>query len=302
MLDLRGYTRLAADADPTLVVQFLNGYLARMTDIVIAYGGTVNEFIGDAIFAIFGAPLAYADHAQRAAACAIAMQTAMTEVNRLHEARGLPHLEMGIGLNTGEAVVGNIGSEKRAKYGVVGNAVNVAARVEGCTVGGQILLSPFTYARIREIADVGPPVAVELKGIQKPLLLYELPGLAGPYNQRIPQTATGHGEDLPTTLPLRCWVIEDKAIRAEAVTGQVFRLGPRWLAARRDTRLTPLLDVRLRLSYPALAQDSADLYGKVLTVEGQGDVWLTRIELTSLGAADQQILEGLQRGKGSDEA
>src|SRR5262249_14880702 len=129
MSDLRGYTRLAEEGDPATVVQVLNEYLARMTEIIIGHGGTINEVVGDAIFAIFGAPLAHPDHAERAAACAIAMQVAMAEVNALNVARGLPRLEMGIGLNTGEAIVGNIGSEKRAKYGVVGSAVNLAGRV-----------------------------------------------------------------------------------------------------------------------------------------------------------------------------
>ena len=107
------------------------------------------------------------------------MQLAMTEVNQANAAHGWPQLEMGIGLNSGEAIVGNIGSEKRAKFGVVGNTVNLAARVEGTTVGSQILLSPFTYERLREVADVRPPISVQVKGISEPLLLYELRGLRG---------------------------------------------------------------------------------------------------------------------------
>ncbi|HWT77182.1 MAG TPA: adenylate/guanylate cyclase domain-containing protein, partial [Candidatus Methylomirabilis sp.] len=92
MSDLRGYTRFAEEGDPALVMQVLNGYLGRMTDIIIEFGGTINEFIGDGIFAIFGAPLPHPDHAERAAACAIAMQCAMEEVNRLHSARAPPRL------------------------------------------------------------------------------------------------------------------------------------------------------------------------------------------------------------------
>ena len=291
MSDLRGYTRFAEEGDPAVVMQVLNGYLARMTDIIIEHGGTINEFIGDAIFAIFGAPLPHADHAERAAACAIAMQCAMEEVNRLHVSRGLPRLEMGIGLNTGEAVVGNIGSEKRAKYGVVGSAVNLAARVEGCTVGGQVLLSPYTYERIRAIAEVGPPLPVELKGVREPLLLYELRALAGRDARRLPQAATDAGPDVPAVLPLVCWVIEDKAVRPDRVSGEVVRLGRGRLEARLDRHLPPLTNVRLRLHYPALAQDSADLYGKVLTIGEQAGAWLARIGLTSVDAADQQILE-----------
>src|SRR5258706_6976411 len=115
MSDLRGYTRFAEQGDPAWVMEVLNGYLARMTDIVVEHGGTINEFIGDAIFAVFGAPIPHADHAERAAATALAMQRAMDALNAENVARGRPRFEMGIGLHTGEAVVGNIGSEQRTK-------------------------------------------------------------------------------------------------------------------------------------------------------------------------------------------
>ncbi len=177
MSDLRGYTQLTGSVDPTVVVQVLNGYLGRMTDVILDHGGTIDEFVGDAIFAIFGAPVSQADHAERAAACALAMQDAMVEVNRVNRARGLPQIAMGIGLNTGEAVVGNIGSEKRAKYGVVGSTVNLAARIQGCTAGGQVFVSTDTHARIRDAADVGPPLSVELKGFPEPIVVYELHAL-----------------------------------------------------------------------------------------------------------------------------
>src|SRR5215467_2057224 len=104
---LRGYTRFAEHGDPAVVMDVLNGFLGRMTDIIIEHGGTINEFIGDAIFAVFGAPLEHPDHAERAAGCALAMQGAMAQINREHAAQGRPRFEMGIGVNTGEAVVGN---------------------------------------------------------------------------------------------------------------------------------------------------------------------------------------------------
>jgi class 3 adenylate cyclase len=293
MSDLRGYTRLAEGGDPTVIVQVLNGYLGRMTDIIVEHGGTVDEFIGDAILAIFGAPLPHADHVERAAACAIAMQCAMEEMNRHHAALGLPRLEMGIGLNTGEAVVGNIGSEKRAKYGVVGSVVNLAARVQGCTVGGQVLLSSATYQRIREIAEVGPPLPVEVKGIREPLLLYDLRGLGGRWTRRLPEDAGGEAE-VSMTLPLVAWVIDGTTIRPDRVAGEVTRLGPRRLEARLEGQLPPLANVRLRLHYPALAQDSADVYGKVLASDERAGAWVVRIGLTSVDAADQEILERMR--------
>lgn len=293
MSDLRGYTHFAAAADPAEVVRVLNEYLARMAAIVSAHGGTVNEFIGDAIFAIFGAPLAHPDHAERAAACAIAMQRAMADLSGDHAARGLPRFEMGVGVNSGEAVVGNIGSEQRTKYGVVGAAVNLAARVEGCSVGGQILLSPGTYERIREVAEVGPPVPVTLKGIAEPLALRELRGMAGRWAQRLPERADEDTAGVTVALPLRCWAIEDKVVRPEAVAGETLRLRPREVDARLAAPLPPFTNLRLRLRYPGLDRESADIYGKVLAAREEGGAGFLTIALTSVEPADEAVLKGL---------
>jgi class 3 adenylate cyclase len=292
MSDLRGYTRFAEQGDPAWVMELLNDFLARMTDIIIAYGGTINEFIGDAIFAVYGAPIPHHDHAERAAASALAMQRAMTELNQEHTERGRPRFEMGIGINTGEAVVGNIGSEQRAKYAVVGAAVNLAARVEGCTVGGQIFLSPATYERLRDLAEIAPPVPVEVKGIAEPLLLYELRGIAGQFAQRLPDMDTLVDQQVDISLPLVCWVIDGKVVSKTEIAGVVLRLGMRQLDVHLDTPLQPLTNVRMRLRYPGLDHDSGDLYGKVLTEEQHNGVGVTRIRLTSVDAMDQKIIDG----------
>jgi len=293
MSDLRGYTQFAERGDPTRVMDVLNGYLARMAEVVIAHGGTVNEFIGDAVFAIFGAPIAHADHAERAAAAAIAMQAAMVEINATHAARGLPPFEMGIGINTGEAVVGNIGSEQRAKYTVVGNAVNVAARVESSTVGGQIFVSAATYDKIRELVEVAGPVPVQVKGVSEPLLLYELRAIGGRFAQRLPEASTDADPQADVTLPVVCHVIDGKVVRAESVAGTIMRLGPRHVDARIATALAPLTNLKLRLNYPGLGVDSADLYGKVVPWEDPAASGLTRIRLTSVEAADQKAIEAI---------
>ena len=291
MSDLRGYTRFAELGEAENVMAVLNDVLARMTDVIIAHGGTINEFIGDAIFAIFGAPLTYSDHAERAAAAAIAMQRAMAQVNEAHAERGLPRFEMGIGISTGEAVVGNIGSEQRAKYAVVGAAVNLAGRVEGCTVGGQILLSPRTYACIRDLVEVGEPLSVEVKGIAEPLLLYELRALSGRFAQRLPETATDD-EQVPVALPFVCRVFEGKVLGTDKTSGTVVRLGRRHVDVRLDGTLQMLTNLRFRLNYPGLGYDSGDLYGKVIAIDQRQDAPLTRVRLTSVDPVDQKILEG----------
>jgi len=141
MTDLRGFTTLSERLQPERVVALLNRHLAAMVDIIKAYDGTIDEFIGDAIFVLFGAPVWREDDAERAVACAVAMQLAMAEVNAHNRQDDMPEVEMGIGIHTGQVVVGNIGSPERMKYGVVGSHVNVAARIQSCTTGGQILVS-----------------------------------------------------------------------------------------------------------------------------------------------------------------
>src|SRR2546430_8164458 len=220
-----------------------------------AHGGTINEFIGDAIFAIFGAPLAHPDHAERAAAAAIAMQRAMADVNEANGARGGPRLLMGIGITTGEAVVGNIAPEQRTKYAVVGAAVNLAARVESCTVGGQILLTESTVRYLGPLAEVAPPVHVELKGLEAPVTLYELRGLGGRWAQRRDAVVTAERD---VSLPLVGWVVDGKQVRSESFAGRVRRLGPRHLDAEVETSLAPLTNVRLRLTWPDLGRVSGD--------------------------------------------
>jgi class 3 adenylate cyclase len=293
MSDLRGYTQFAERGDPAGVMDVLNRYLARMAEVIISHGGTINEFIGDAVFAVFGAPLAHPDHAERAAGAALAMQRALQEINREHAQSGLPQFEMGIGVNTGEAVVGNIGSEQRAKYAVVGSAVNIAARVEGATVGGQVFLTAATYELIRDVAEVAAPIAVSVKGLSEPLRLYELRGLRGRYAQSATTDDAGAERELGIVLPITSWVIDGKLVRSDGITGEVRRLSRRELRARLASALTPLTNVRLRVVFPDPERESGDIYGKVTGEEPSEGGPLTRIHFTSLTDADARAIESL---------
>jgi hypothetical protein len=127
---------------------------------------------------------------------------------------------------------------------------------------------------VRALREVAIPATYlrQVKGISEPLLLYELRGLSGRYALQLPDTIADHDLTTPVALPLRCWVIEGKTVRPEIITGEVVRLGPRQLDAQLVVHVPVTTNVRLRLHYPALAQDSADLYGKVLTVEAQRHV------------------------------
>jgi hypothetical protein len=200
---------------------------------------------------------------------------------------------MGIGVNTGEAVVGNIGSEQRAKYAIVGSAVNVAARVEGATVGGQVFVTESTYARIREIAAVTGPTLLDVKGLSEPLALYDLRSLRGRFAQA-EAPAASHRE-VAVSFPMTCKVIDGKVVRPAAIDGEVVRVARHELVARLATSLDPLTNVRMRMRYSAQHSESEDMYGKVVSADGEGAERLVRIHLTSTSDADALRLEELLR-------
>lgn len=174
MADLRGFSTFAADRDPADVMTMVNHFLSTMTEVILRHGGTIDEFIGDAVLALFGAPRPLDDHARRAVACATEMQRAMADVNALNRERGLPEVEIGVGVHTGEVIVGNIGSERRAKYGVVGDTVNMAARIESFTRGGQVLISEATRDRCGDEVAISDDFTVRPKGYERDVRLFEV--------------------------------------------------------------------------------------------------------------------------------
>lgn len=175
--DLRGFTSLSESLHPRVVLELLNRYLERMTDIIIAHEGTIDEFTGDGILVFFGAPRRLENHAKRAVVCALEMQESMHTLNRENLILKLPTLHMGIGVNSGELIVGNIGSEKRKKYGAVGSPINLAFRAEAHSAGGEVLLTPFVLERLNGEAEVESTREVQVKGLEKPLLLHRVVGL-----------------------------------------------------------------------------------------------------------------------------
>ena len=176
MSDIRGFTSLVEHLPPQQVVKLLNRYLGRMTDIILEYGGTIDEFLGDAVLAVFGAPSRNDDDPDRAVSCALAMQAAMTEVNAANRDDDLPEVQMALALNTGSVVAGNIGSERRSKYGFVGHAMNVTSRIEDVAGPGEILISESTRDRLGQPYQFGESKALSVKGIEEELRVHAVLG------------------------------------------------------------------------------------------------------------------------------
>jgi adenylate cyclase len=178
--DIRGFTSFSEKHQPEEVVSQLNEYLGAMTDIVFAHEGTLDKFVGDAIMALWGAPVGQPDHAQAACRCAIDMIEKLKELQSKWAAEGKYVLDIGIGINTGDMVVGNMGAPgKKMDYTVIGDNVNLGARLESLTrtYNSHIIISEYTYAKVEDVVEAKELGTVTVKGKQLPVVVYDLVGL-----------------------------------------------------------------------------------------------------------------------------
>ena len=218
MSDLRGFTALSERMEAQDLITMLNHYFGEMYDEIERYHGTLIEFMGDGMLVVFGAPVRRETHAADAVAAAVAMQKRMDIVNRWNAEHGYEPLVMGIGIHTDEMILGNIGSEKRTKYGVLGSAVNLAGRIESFTTAGQILISPGTRAAAGEALEIRNTLTVSPKGTAGEIPLYDIAGIGAPYRLHL---RGGNGLMRPLTRPAEvCFsVLEEKRIGAGHMRG-----------------------------------------------------------------------------------
>ncbi len=182
--DICGFTPVAQRLDPEQVVRHLNEFFGIMTEIVFRHQGTMLEFLGDAVLAVFGAPVPCADHARRAVAAAVDMQQATAELAERAERQGWPQFQIRIGINSGEVVAGNIGSVSRVKYTIIGDHVNLAARLQTCAKPGGILISEATYRQVGAQARVERWPPIEVKGRTGTVEVYAVLELLAPASDR----------------------------------------------------------------------------------------------------------------------
>ncbi len=263
MSDLRGFTALAERLEATAVVALLNYYLSTMVELIHRTGGTIDEIIGDAIFVLFGAPMVMPDAARRAARCALEMQKAMPEVNEHNFQMGWPEIEMGIGIHTGEVVVGNIGSTKRSKYGVVGRTVNLTARIESFTVGGQVLVSPTLINAAGRGLILGDEVKVHAKGMREALRCRDLLG-----HENHPELLLKGEETIFTTLsdplPFHYAVLTDKHLDEQMHPARLVAISQRRAVVEAAGNLPLHANIMLRLEVESEEEKSEELYAKVV--------------------------------------
>ncbi|ACK69850.1 adenylate/guanylate cyclase with Chase sensor [Gloeothece citriformis PCC 7424] len=267
--DLRGFTATSERLTPEQVIKVLNFYLGHMADVITKYQGTIDEFMGDGILVLFGAPTKKGDDARRAIACAIEMQLAMKPVNEQMKHWGIPPLEMGIGIHSGEVVVGNIGSEKRTKYGVIGSEVNLTYRIESYTIGGQILISQQALEEAgNELVMISSKKEVHPKGVKTPITIYEVEGISGDYSIALPQEEILYFP-LDEKLSIQYQILSGKHVENLFNQGSLVELSANGalIQVKNESNQVPEVFTNIKLNL-LLPEDSSDLqediYAKVL--------------------------------------
>ena len=172
--DIRGFTSISEHAPPEKIVSLLNRYFSAMTDIIFAHGGTLDKYLGDGLMALFGAPTTTPEDASNALNAAVAMQRRLLGINMELRQEGLSEVGVGIGLHTGEVIVGYIGSERRSEYTAIGDSVNTASRLESNAKGGEILLSDATAKAARSRYKLQPRDPITVKNREQPVVLWEV--------------------------------------------------------------------------------------------------------------------------------
>ncbi len=270
--DLRGFTAMAERLPAEDIIRILNCYLGIMSDVIAGSGGTIGAFLGDGIVVYFGAPIQVENHARKALICALSMQAAMTRVNHEMRERGYPALEMGIGLNTGDVVVGNVGSEQRAQYGAVGGAVNLAFRIESYSVGGDVLASDATLRAAGEgVLLLGSAQAFP-KGSPGPITIFSIGGL-----DEAPELSRRHSDatavELPAPQAANIWPVLEKTVAPHPSPGLILRLSAKGATLTfSEGGAPPSMFSNLRLDITGVGE----AYAKVTAHEDAGRRFVVR--------------------------
>ena len=291
LADLRGFTSVAEKYTALEMMEALNRYFGRMSEIIIRHGGTIDKFMGDAIMALFGAPIERDDDIESALTCAIEMQVAMNDINQANKAYGMEPLYMGIGINTGEVVAGNLGSVLHSEYTVIGDQVNLASRVEAHSLRGQILLSENTYQQARDYIEIGNINEVMVKGKKGAVRMYELLSTRRPKVLLAPQREIRNSPRVEVDMPVMFQILEGKLVLPQGHHGRIVDISYGGMYIVSPVSMEAFSNIKITLSMSLMVPELTDIYAKVLRVSMVNDAYECRVEFTYINAKAQQIIK-----------
>lgn len=291
--DIRGFSEIAEAYPASEVVGMLNRYFAAMGDIIVRYGGSIDKLMGDSILVTFGLPDSSDEDVKSCIACAVEMQLAMGEFNEENLARDLPAIYMGIGINSGEVVVGALGSEHYSEYTIIGEEVNLTSRIEAHCLRGQILISEQTLEVAKDFIEVGPPNSVEVKGAKEPVKLYEVYSISEPKPMKVPRREGRKSPRVAVQMPVTFQCLAGKIILPDKIKGQVIDVSYGGMLIESDMRLAPLSEIKMKISLEMFSDETTDIFARIIQSEQQGSSYQSSMEFTFVDQTGQTAIKNL---------
>lgn len=283
MADLRGFSSLAGSTAPDALVAMLQPFFTEMTTIIHEHGGYVDKFLGDGIMALFGAPENSLEHVGRAISCAAHMQNAMHSVNRGKAAMRVAPLYIGIGLSSGQVMAGSFGSEKYHEYTVIGDAVNIAARLEKFALRGEVLLSDACYQAARGDLETDKSREIRVRGQNKPITVHKLRAVLQPTPISIPEVEVRTSPRVDIDLPLRYQTILNTRALPQTHEGQIINLGYGGMLAKLAEPVPEQSEIVFGITSAPTSTHRESVYAKALHHHETKDGFQTAFAFTAIG-------------------
>jgi len=264
LADLRGFTAISSSYPAVVVLELLNRCFVRMSEIVFRHHGTIDKFMGDSILVVFeSGPNPGEEAAHRAVACAVEMQIAMETLNRQHRDEGWPEMYFGIGINTGRVMSALLGSDLYSEHTVIGDEVNLVARIESFSLRGQILISESTYKRCEAWVRTGDPMDVFMKGKSTMIVIREVMSIPS-LGLEVPRQELRRSPRVNVALPMHYHRVENDVVLPERLPGRVLDIGYHGVLAEIHEPIPQFSELVLEFDVPLVGKRVRDLYGKVV--------------------------------------
>jgi adenylate cyclase len=293
MSDIRGFTSISEHYSPIKIIEALNTYFEIMVPIIARHGGEVDKYMGDSIMALFYIEGSDSNSPLEAVTCAVEMQQAMEKVNAILQERGMEKLYMGIGINTGRVVCSAMGTDIHREYSVIGDQVNLTARIEAFTLRGQILISEHTCDLVRDYIETGDTNEVAVKGKNKDIVIHELLAVTHPARLEVPERDGRRSPRVAVDIPSNFQVLEGKKIRPDFLSTRILDISYGGVSMLSQVPLSKMSDIRLMLNFDFSDKDDNQIYAKVLRVSETDQGYQYGVEFTAVNDAMKKSIKYL---------
>jgi adenylate cyclase len=249
--------------------------------VVLRHQGTIEQFLGDSIRVVFGAPIAHEDDVERALVCAVEMQLAMRDLNLVHLRERLPQVYLGIGVNTGTVMAGRFGSDLFSQYTVIGEEVNLASRIEAFSLRGQVLISESTYQRSWNRVSATAPMQVYVKGRLQPVSLRELVAIPS-RKLKVPRQEFRRSHRAGTRVPCLCQLVQGDDVQPRIIHAMILDMSYHGLMLELPERIEPGNVLQLEFDLTLVQYRAVGVFARVVKIKAEKDRWVAGLEFTEI--------------------